>query len=161
MLVLNLLIIYFKQGDIRLSLLTVSLKWPVLPFLWMILKPKFQSPNHSNLWYGLNRSTTFFIWAHCKDKLQNFLDDLNSFDNYIKFIHESSKENFIFFDLIVKLSKVRLTTDLHIKDTDRHHYLLFNSSHPDQIKRLLIYNQVLRLTKICTLEMIFYDTEMK
>ena len=48
----------------------------------------------------------FFIWTHGKDKLEKFLNDLNSFDNNIKFTHESSKENVTFLDLIVKLSKV-------------------------------------------------------
>ena len=94
----------------------------------------------------------FFIWTHGKDKLEKFLDDLNRFDNNIKFTHESSKENVTFLDLIVKLSKGCLTTDLHIKDTDRHQYLHFNSSHPDQTKRPIIYSQALRLTKICTFE---------
>ena len=39
----------------------------------------------------------FFIWTHGKDKLGKFLDDLNSFDNNIKFTHESSKENATFW----------------------------------------------------------------
>ena len=94
----------------------------------------------------------FFIWTHGNDKLEKFLDDLNSFDNNIKFTHESSKDNVIFLDLIVKLSKGRLTTDLHVKDTDRHQYLHFNSSHPDHTKRSIIYSQALRLAKICTFE---------
>ena len=95
---------------------------------------------------------TFFIWAHGKDKLEKFLDDLNSFDNNIKFTHESSKENVTFLDLIVKFSKGRLTADLHIKDTDQHQYLHFNSSYPDHTKRSIVYSQALRLTKICTFE---------
>ena len=82
----------------------------------------------------------FFIWTHGKDK---FLDD-------IKFTHESSKENVTFLDLIMKLSKGRLTTDLHIRNTDRRQFLHFNSSHSDQTKRSIIYLQALRLTKICT-----------
>ena len=68
----------------------------------------------------------FFIWTHGNDKLEKFLDDLNTFDNNIKFTRESSKDNVIFLDLIVKLSKGLLTTDLHVKDTDRHQYLHFN-----------------------------------
>ena len=52
----------------------------------------------------------FFIWTHGNDKLAKFLDDLNSFDSNIKFTHGSSKDNIIFLDLIVKLSKGRLTT---------------------------------------------------
>ena len=92
----------------------------------------------------------FFIQTHGKGTLKKFLDDLNSFDNNIKFTHEPSKENATFLDLIVKLSKGCLTTDLHIKDTDRRQYLNFNSSYPDYTKRSIIYSQILRLTKICT-----------
>ena len=105
----------------------------------------------------------FFIWTHGKDKLEKFLDDLNRFDNYIKFTHESSKENVTFLDLIVKLSKGCLTTDLHIKDTDRHQFLHFNSSHSDHTKRSIIYSQALRLTKICAFENDFlrYRDEMR
>ena len=85
----------------------------------------------------------FFIWTNAKDKLEKFLDDLNSFDDNIKYTHESSKENVAFLNC--------LTTDLCFKDTDRHQYH-FNSSHPDHTKRSIIYSQVLRLTKICTFE---------
>ena len=105
----------------------------------------------------------FFIWTRGSDKLEKFLDDLNSFDDNIKFTHESSKDNVIFLDLIVKLSKGRLTTDLHLKDTDRHHYLHFNLSHPDHTKRSIIYSQALRLAKTCTFENDFlrHRDEMK
>ena len=103
----------------------------------------------------------FFIWTHGNDKLEKFLDDLNSFDFNIKFTHESSKDNVTFLDFMLKFSKVYLTTDLHIKDTDQHQFLRFNSSHPDHTKRSIIYSQALRLAKICTFEMTFYDTEMK
>ena len=105
----------------------------------------------------------FFIWPHGKDKLEKFLDDLNSFDNNIKFTHESRKENVKFLDLIVKLSKGCLTNDLHITDTDRHQYLHINSSHPDHTKRSITYSQALRLTKICTFENDFlrHRDEMK
>ena len=76
----------------------------------------------------------FFIWTHGNEKLEKSLDDLNSFHNNIKLTHESSKANVIVLDLIVKLSKGRLTTDLHARDTDQHQYLHFNSSHPDHTK---------------------------
>ena len=94
----------------------------------------------------------FFILTHGNDKLEKFLGDLNSFDNNIKITHESSKDNAIFLDLIVKLSKGRLTADLHVKDTDRHQYLHFHSFHPDHTIRSIIYSQALRLAKICTFE---------
>ena len=44
-----------------------------------------------------------------------------------------------FFDLIVKLSKGRFAIDLHIKDTNRHQYLHFDSSYQDHTKKLIIY----------------------
>ena len=67
--------------------------------------------------------------------------------------------NVTFLDLIVKLSKGRLTTNLHVKDRDRHHYLHFNSSHPDHTKRSIIYSQA----KICNFENDFlrHRDEMK
>ena len=37
-------------------------------------------------------------------------------------------------------------------DTDAHQYLHFSFSHPDYIKRSIIYSQGLRLAKICTFE---------
>ena len=63
----------------------------------------------------------------------------------------------------LQLSKGRLTTDLHIKDTYRHQYLHFNSSHPDYTKRSIVYSQALRLNKICTFENDFlrHRNEMK
>ena len=94
-------------------------------------------------------------WAHGKDKLEKFLNDLNSLDNNIKFTHKSSEQNVTFLDLIVKLLKGFLTTDLHIKDTDQHQYLHFNSSHPHHTKRSIIYNQALKLPKTCTFENYF------
>ena len=105
----------------------------------------------------------FFIWTHGNDKLEKFLDDLNSFDNNVKFTLESRKDNVTFLDLIVKLSEGRLTTDLHVKGTDRHQYLHFNSSRPDHAKRSIIYTQAFRLAKICTFENDFlrHRDEMK
>ena len=93
-----------------------------------------------------------FIWIHGKDKFEKFLDELNSFYNNIKFTSESSNENIAVFDLIMKLSKGLLTTDLHIKDKDRYQYLHLNCSHSDHTKRTIIYSQALRVTKICAFE---------
>ena len=105
----------------------------------------------------------FFIWTYDNDKLEKFLDELNSFDNNIKFSMSPVKTHVTFLDLIVKLSKGCLTTDLHITDTDRHQYLHFNSSHPNHTKRSIIYSQALRLAKICTFENDFlrHRDEMK
>ena len=82
------------------------------------LETKFlQSKSLQSLAWLRYINDIFVIWTRGKDKLEKFLDDYNSFDNNIKFTHESNKENVTFLDLIVKLSKGRLTTHLHIKDT--------------------------------------------
>ena len=80
----------------------------------------------------------FFILTHGKDKLKKYLENLNSFDNNIKLSHESSNDDVTFLDFAATLSKDRLNIDLHIKDTDLHQYLSFNSSYPDDTKRSII-----------------------
>ena len=65
----------------------------------------------------------FFIWTHSEQKLNSFLEELNNFLPNIKFTHESSKEN-IFLDLPISLSENKLYTDLYVKPTDRHQYLI-------------------------------------
>ena len=46
----------------------------------------------------------------------------------------------------------KLTTDLHIKSTDKHEYLHLTYFHPDHTKGLIIYYQTLRLSRIGTFE---------
>ena len=160
---------YFKfNGDVKKQISGTAIGTKFAPPYACIfmddLETKFlQSQSLQPLVWFRYIDDIFFIWTHGNDKLEKFLDDLNSFDNNIKFTHESSKDNIIFLDLIVKLSKGRLTTDLHVKDTDRHQYLHFNSSHPDHTKRPIIYSQALRLGKICTFENDFlrHRDEMK
>ena len=51
-------------------------------------------------------------------------------------------------DLRVSLSGDQLTTDLHIKSTDKHQYLHYTSAHPDHTKRSTVFSQGLRFTRI-------------
>ena len=105
----------------------------------------------------------FFIWTHGRESLQTFIDDLNTFHPNLKFTHEFSEKSVTFLDLKVNLSNGSITTDLHIKPTEKHHYLHFSSSHPDHTKRSIIYSQALRISRICTFEKDFnrHATEMK
>ena len=64
----------------------------------------------------------FFIWTHGKKKLEEFLKIFNIYNPNIKFTHEFNKENILLLDLTVSLSGGQLTTDLHIKSTDKHQY---------------------------------------
>ena len=90
----------------------------------------------------------FFIWTHGEEILALFLNDLNQYHPNIKFTQESNKEHISFLDLNVKLSGNELSTDLHIKSTDRHQYLQYTSSHPKHIKKSVAYIQAPRLTWI-------------
>ena len=92
----------------------------------------------------------FFIWTHGQEKLDSFLEELNRCNSSIKFTYESSKTSIPFLDLKVSLSNGYLSTDLHIKSTDRHQFLHYTSSHPDHTKRSIIYSQALRISRICS-----------
>ena len=68
----------------------------------------------------------------------------------IKLTYEPNKENIMFLDLNVSLFGNKLTTDLHTKSTDKHHYLHYASAHPAYTKRSIIYSQALRMSRICS-----------
>ena len=81
------------------------------------------------LWYCYI-DNVLFIWTHGVEKLASFINDLNNYHPNIKFTHESNKEQIVFLDLNVSLSGNKVSTDLCIKSSDRHQYLLYTSSHP-------------------------------
>ena len=91
----------------------------------------------------------FFIWTHGKEKLEEFLKDFNNYHPNIKLTHEFNKESIPFLDLKVSLSVGQLTTDLHIKSTDKHQYLHYTSAYPDPTKLSIVFSQALRLSRIC------------
>ena len=41
-----------------------------------------------------------------------------------------------------------MTTDGHIKSTDKHQYLHYTSAHPDHTKRSIVFSQALRVSRI-------------
>ena len=43
-----------------------------------------------------------------------------------------------------------IATDLHVKSTDTHQYLLSSSCHPNHIKKSIRYNLALRIRRICS-----------
>ena len=92
----------------------------------------------------------FFIGTHGQEKLDSFLGELNRCNPYLKFTYESSKTSIPFLDFKVTLSNGYLSTDLHIKSTDRHQFLYYTSSHPDHTKHSIIYSQALRISRICS-----------
>ena len=82
----------------------------------------------------------FSIWTHGQEKLDSFLEEFNRCKSSLKFTYESSKTSIVFLDLKLSLSNGYLSTDLHIKFTDRHQFLHYTSSHLDHTKRSIIYS---------------------
>ena len=94
----------------------------------------------------------FFIWTHGQDKLELFLVDFNKFHPSLKCTHESTRENVTFLDVDAEFLNGQIITDLHIKATDRHQYLHYQSSNPHHTKRSIVYSQALRVSRICSIE---------
>ena len=94
----------------------------------------------------------FFIWTHGEESLKKFLDELNGFNQYIKFTYEYSVENIPFLDLKVGLKDGKTATDLHVKPTDRHQYLHLSSAHPNHTKRFVVFSQTLLISRLCSNE---------
>ena len=93
-----------------------------------------------------------FIWTHREKELEQFMLSFNSFTPNLKFTYEPSKKDISFLDLKVSLSKDKLSTDLHIKLTDCHQSLHYSSNHPEHTKRSIVYSELLRVSRICSLE---------
>ena len=90
------------------------------------------------------------VWAHDKESLQVFLNELNSFHPMIKFTAEWSRESVTFLDTKVIRDGNCLATDLYTKPTDTHQYLHQWSCHPSHWKSSIAYNQALRMRRICS-----------
>ena len=93
----------------------------------------------------------FFIWTHGEEKLETFINFLNSSHKTIKFTGEHSRESISFLDVKVSVSEGGvLRTDLFCKPTDTHQYLHKKSCHPWHTKKAIPYSQALRLGRICS-----------
>ena len=90
----------------------------------------------------------FFVWTHRDNKLDGFLERLNSFHPNLKFTSECSQQEINFLDVTVQLSNNKFVTDLYCKPTDCHQYLHYNSCHPEHMKKSSVYSQGLRIKEI-------------
>ena len=93
----------------------------------------------------------FMVWTHGEDKLEDFINHVNSLHSTIKFTHEFSKSHISFLDVTVSLdNNNKISTDLFVKSTDTHQYLLHTSCHPSHIKRSIPFSLALRIRRICS-----------
>ena len=88
----------------------------------------------------------FLIWLSGEASFKKFLDFINSQHRTIKFTANWSTTSIEFLDVQVTVgSGRRLTTDLYVKPTDAHQYLMADSCHPKHTKRGIPYPQALRI----------------
>ena len=94
--------------------------------------------------------------SHGEDKLHEFIMYLNNLHPTIKFTSSFSKSEISFLDVNVLLINGTLQTDLCVKPTDKHQYLLKSSCHPSHAKKSILYSmQALRQRRICLTEDFF------
>ena len=116
------------MGDLEEKLLA---QVPLKPYLW---------------WRYID--DIFMVWTHGEDKLEDFINHINSLHSTIKFTHEFSKSHISFLDVTVSLdNNNKISTDLFVKSTDTHQYLLHTSCHPSHI---IPFNLALRIRCICS-----------
>ena len=89
------------------------------------------------------------------------MEKFNNFTPNLRFTYESSEKTISFLDLIITVSERKLKTTLHIKSTDRHQYLNYASSQPEHAKRSVGFSQTLRISRLCSEEMISRVTDLK
>ena len=118
------------MGDLEQKILAQS---PLKPLLW---------------WHYID--DVFIIWPHGEGKLNEFVNLLDSSHETIKFTHEVSPSKINFFDVTVLRHNNSIATDLHVKSTDTHQYLLSSSCHPNHIKKSIPYSLALRIRRICS-----------
>ena len=92
----------------------------------------------------------FFLWEHGEEKLKSFIDTINKMHPTITLTADWSKTSIIFLDVTVSITKGIIETDLYVKPTDSHQYLLSSSCHSFYCKKGIPYSQALRLKRICS-----------
>ena len=105
----------------------------------------------------------FMVWTEGEVKLKTFIEYLNSIHSNIKFTHEYSislHQSLPFLDVQIHLSNNQIHTDLHLKPTDKHQYLLKSSCHPSHTKKTIPFSLLLRIRRICSTDH-FFDQRSK
>ena len=98
----------------------------------------------------------FLIWPHGEEKLQEFLEMINTHHKTIKFTEEHSKQQIAFLDALVYKDNGKLQTKVYYKKTDQKQYLHYKSSHPKNQKDAIPYGLLIRARRICS-----KDTDFK
>ena len=108
------------------------------------------------IWFRY-KDDVFFTWTRVEEALNIFLKSLNEFDPCIKFTYEFNKGSF--FDIKVSLRNGKVFTHVHVKPTDRHQYLHYLPAHPYHTKKLVVFSQTVRISRLCSSEKDFQNHE--
>lgn len=93
----------------------------------------------------------FLIWKGTKQELDQFIAEINTVHNTIKFDVNYSSSSVNFLDTTVTINPdYSIKTSLYQKPTDRHNFLHQKSYHPSSTKKSLPYSQALRIRRICS-----------
>jgi hypothetical protein len=103
------------------------------------------------------------LWFHGENQLKLFLEWINTIHPTIKFTANYGTTNIPYLDVGLSINDNKLTTDLHVKDTDANMCLPFHSCHPRHCTRSIPYSQCLRIRRICSSDDTFRQraTELK
>ena len=83
----------------------------------------------------------FAIWTYGEDKCNDFMHYINSIHSCFQLTSNYSKECAQFLDVSVSVDNSgNITTDLYVKLTDTHQYLMATSCHPNHTKRSIPYS---------------------
>lgn len=87
------------------------------------------------------------IWLHGKNKLDEFLNHMNTRHKTIKFRWEISYKKISYLDVMIVLQDGSFTTDLYTLSQRVHisFFLYYNSCHPPNVNWAIPYRQVLKL----------------
>ena len=92
----------------------------------------------------------FFFWEQGEEKLKSIIDNINKIQPTIKFTTDWSKTSITFLDVTLSIAKRVIRTDLNVKPTDSHQFVLSSSCHPFYCKNVTPYSQTLKLGRICS-----------
>ena len=108
-------------------------------------------------YFGRYRDDCLSLWCGKRDRLQVFLDYINTLANGITFTMEIGGSKICFLDLEITIRNNKLATTVYCKPTNSLMYLHGNSCHPKKSKDGISLGVATRLRRICSTETEFSD----
>ena len=94
------------------------------------------------LWWRYT-DTIFFIWRQGEEKLRSFMNNISKIHPTLMLKPEWLKSSITFLHVTASIAEGIIETDLYVKPTDNHQYLLSSSFHPFYCERGIPYREVL------------------